>query len=164
MIWVIEGSVRDGQKDEPDSGTGPCDNLFVPEAVKVHVLQWVHKSKLTCYHGANHMLIFAQRHFWWPNMYRDIKESVSACPKITCNKSGNQLPAGFLLLPIPSCLWSHITVNFTTFLPLYAGTVYLFSKAAHFVTLPKLPSTLETTQLMVQHAWKLLVLIADYVA
>ncbi len=79
--------------------------------------------------------------------------------------------AGFLRpLPIPSPPWSHIALDFVTGLPPSAGnTVVLtvvdrFSKAAHFIPLPKLPSAKETAQLMVDHVFKIHGLPTDVVS
>uniref|UniRef100_A0AAQ4Q2C6 Integrase catalytic domain-containing protein n=1 Tax=Gasterosteus aculeatus aculeatus TaxID=481459 RepID=A0AAQ4Q2C6_GASAC len=78
------------------------------------------------------------------------------------SKSSHQAPAGLLRpLPIPHRPWSHIAVDFVTGLPPSEGnTVILtivdrFSKAVHFVPLPKLPSALETANLLVLHVFGL---------
>ncbi len=78
---------------------------------------------------------------------------------------------GFLRpLPIPSRPWSHIALDFVTGLPPSAGnTVVLtvvdrFSKAAHFIPLPKLPSAKETAQVMVDHLFKIHGLPTDVVS
>lgn len=57
-------------------------------------------------------------------------------------------------LPMPGRPWSHISLDFITGLPPLAGnttiltTVHQFSKAAHFIALPELPTALETAQLL----------------
>lgn len=62
-------------------------------------------------------------------------------------KSSHRPPAGFLRpLPFPGRPWSHMALDFVTGLPPSQGnTVILtvvdrFSKATHFIALPKLPS------------------------
>ncbi|KAI2655929.1 Transposon Tf2-6 polyprotein [Labeo rohita] len=64
-----------------------------------------------------------------------------------CSKTSNRPPAGLLQpLSVPSRPWSHISLDFVTGLPPSSGkTVVLtvvdqFSKATHFIALPKLPS------------------------
>ncbi|KAJ8369826.1 hypothetical protein SKAU_G00098540 [Synaphobranchus kaupii] len=81
------------------------------------------------------------------------------------------LPSGLLLsLPVPGRPWSHIGVDFVTGLPLSEGnTVILtivdrFSKAVHFVPLPKLPSALETAELLVLHVVRLHGIPSDIVS
>lgn len=85
----------------------------------------------------------------------DIQEYMAACPICAQNKTVNQ-PAARLLHPLstPSCPWSHIAFDFVTGLPPSSGdTVILtiinrFSKATYFVAVPKLPTALETAQLL----------------
>ena len=85
-----------------------------------------------------------------------------ACPVCGRSKATHQ-PSSSLLcpLPVPGRLWSHIGVDFVTGLPSYQGNdtiltiVDRFSKAVHFIPLPKLPSATETAELLVQHVVRL---------
>lgn len=93
-------------------------------------------------------------------MGQDIREFVAACPTCTRGKSSHRPPAGFLRpLFVPSCPLSHVALDFITgFPPLDGNTTFLtivghFSKAVHFVPLPKLPSA--TAQLLVHHVFRL---------
>lgn len=74
----------------------------------------------------------------------------------------HQPPPGLLtLLPIPRRPWSHIALDFISGLPPSGGhttilmVVDCFSKAAHFMPLPKLPTAAETGDLLVQHVFHL---------
>ncbi len=109
---------------------------------------------------------------WWPTRERDVRRFVASCHVCAQTKSSNTPPAGLLRpLPIPSRPWSHIALDFVTGLfPLSAGnTVILtvvdrFSKAAHFIPLPRLPSARETAQVMVDHVFKIHGLPSDIVS
>lgn len=108
------------------------------------------------------MITFLQRYFWWPTLSRDVREYVSACSTCARSKLGHQPPAGLLQpLPTPSRPWSHIAVDFVTSLPQSAGNTTImtivdrFSKAAHFVALPKLPTALETAQHLTNRVFRL---------
>ncbi|KAF7649216.1 hypothetical protein LDENG_00144960 [Lucifuga dentata] len=110
----------------------------------------------------NRTLSLLKRHFWWPAMETDTCAFVAACTVCARGKSTHHPPAGLLHpLPIPSCPWSHITLDFVTGLPPSQGnTVILtivdrFSKAVHFLALPKLPSARETADLLVLHVFRL---------
>lgn len=79
-----------------------------------------------------------------------------------CSKSSHRPPSGLLqLLPTPPRPWSHITVDFVTSLPPSEGNATIltvvdrFSKAVHFVPLPKLPTALEMANLLIQHVFRL---------
>lgn len=103
-----------------------------------------------------------QQRFWWSTLPEDTADFIRAC--ITCSqcKTLRQAPAGFLHpRPVPHHPWLHISPDFITGLSLSNGcTVILtvvdwFSKMAHFVALPKLPSAKETAELMFQHVFRL---------
>lgn len=79
---------------EPHPGTGPPERLFIPEAIQSIAL--VHTSNFSCHPGANRMVSFAKRLFWWPTMNDDIKEFVAACPTCAHNKSNDQPPVEVL--------------------------------------------------------------------
>lgn len=103
-----------------------------------------------------------RQRFWWPSMAADVRAFVAACTECAQNKATHR-PTAVLLqpLPIPSRPWSHITVDFVTGLPLSEGNntiltiVDWFSKAVHFVPLPKLPSALETSNPLISHVFRL---------
>lgn len=104
-------------------------------------------------------------------MEKDTKEFIAACSVCAQNKTSNRPPSGLLLpLPIPSRPWSHISLDFVTGLPSSNGnTVVLtivdrFSKFAHFVPLPGLPSSRETADLLVKHVFSLHGIPSDIVS
>jgi len=81
---------------------------------------------------------------------------------LRCGKGSNQPPAGLLQpLSVPSWPCSHIAMDFVTGLPPSGGmTVVLtvvdrFSKAAHFIPLPKLPSARETATVVLDHVFRI---------
>ena len=64
-------------------------------------------------------------------------------------------------LPVPHRPWSDISMDFVTGLPYSEGNtnvltvVDMFSKMAHFIGLPKLPSAKETADVMMNHVFRL---------
>ncbi len=161
-IWGVEQAVRRALSHVTRPPHAPEGTLFVPEVVRSAVLRWGHTSKLVAHPGVRGTLAAIRQRFWWPTRERDVRRFVASCHVCAQTKSSNTPPAGLLRpLPIPSRLWSHIALDFVTGLPLSAGnTVILtvvdhFSKAAHFIPLPKLPSAHETAQVMVDHVFKI---------
>ncbi|KAK2917253.1 hypothetical protein Q8A73_003999 [Channa argus] len=162
LTWEIERTVRTAQQQEPDPGTGPPGLLFVPSRVRSQVLQWAHCSKFSCHPGADRSIHLLQRHFWWPSLIKDTREFVAACATCARGKTPKKPPDGLLQpLPIPSRPWSHIALDFVTGLPPSHGNTTIltiidrFSKAVHFVPLPKLPTATETAELLTQHVLRL---------
>ena len=162
VSWEIESAIREAQLTQPDPGNGPPNCLFVPDSARAKVLQWAHSSNLACHPGRNRTVSLLRRHFWWPGMEADVRQFVSACSVCARGKSSHRPPAGLLLpLPVPGRPWSHIALDFVTGLPTSQGNTAIltivdrFSKAVHFVALPKLPTAHETADLLVHHVFRL---------
>ncbi len=152
-------------------GKCPAGMLPVPAALCPEVLPWGHASRLVCHPGIRRALFAIRQCFWWPTLAADVRQFVLACPTCAQCKPVNCPPDGLLHpLPIPSRPWSHIALDFVSGLPPSKGnTVILtvvdrFSKAVYFIPLPKLPSARETTQLMVDHVFRLHGLLVDVVS
>ncbi len=170
-IWGIERLVKRALSRSVVPRNVPRNLLFVPVTARFVVLQWAHSSKLTVHPGVRGTLSAIRQRFWWPTLERDARRFIASCTVCAQTKSSNSPPAGLLRpLPIPSRPWSHVALDFITGLPSSAGnTVILtvvdrFSKAAHFIPLPKLPSAKETAQIMVTHVFKIHGLPSDVVS
>ena len=112
-----------------------------------------------------------QRRFWWSTLAEDTQSFVNACPTCNQHKPTLQAPAGLLHpLPVPHRPWSHISLDFVTGLPPSSGNTTIltvvdrFSKMAHFVPLPKLPSAKGTAKLLLRHVVRLHGIPADVVS
>ena len=162
VTWDIEDKVRQGQDDHPAPSACPVDRLFVSANLRSQVLQWGHSSRLACHPGVKRTLALVRQRFWWGSMEEDTKEFVAACLTCSQHKSARHAPSGLLQpLPIAHRPWSHISLDFVTGLPPSDGNTTIltvvdrFSKSAHFIPLPKLPSAKETAELMLQHVFRL---------
>lgn len=105
-------------------------------------------------------------------MAADVWTFVAACTVCMRSKSSHRPSAG-LLQPLPHPTpppRSHIAVDFVTGLPPSEGNTAIltvvdrFSKVEHFVPLPKLPTTLETANLLIQHVFRLHGILRDIVS
>lgn len=170
-LLELEALVQEAQDHEPGPGNLPANCLFVPLSVRPQLLEWGHSSKVACHPGVTRTLALISQRFWWPSMKEDVQKFVAACDICVRNKSGNRPPAGFLRpLPVPHRPWSHIAADFVTGLPNSDGNACIltmvdcFSKAAHFVPLPKLPSAKQTAELLVLHVFCLHGLPSDVVS
>lgn len=147
-------STPDPGDGDPDPGCtsvsssgGPPNRELVPDTVKPQVLQWIHASKFSCHWDNDGILSRLKCHFCWPSMDQDTRSFVKACTVCTHGKSSNTPPSGLLQpLPLRGRTWSHISVDIVTGLPPSQGnTVILtivdsFSKATHYIAIPKLPT------------------------
>ena len=162
LTWEIEERVRAAAQDQPGPSACPPNRLLVPPNLRSEVLQWAHSTKLTCHPGIQRTKDVVQRRFWWTSLDEDVRGFVKACPTCNQHKPAHHAPAGLLHpLPVPHRPWSHISLDFVTGLPPSSGNTTIltvvdrFSKMAHFVPLPKLPSAKETAKLLLLHVIRL---------
>lgn len=107
------------------------------------ILSQFHDSPIGGHSGAYRTLRRIATYFWWKGMSKTVKNYVREC--IICQKvkSSNQKPQGLLLpLPMPSSVWSDISMDFITDLPKISSQTVIMvvvdrlSKYAHFIPLP----------------------------
>ena len=158
----IERKVREAVGSEAAPSGCADGRQYVPRESRAEVLQWGHASQLSGHPDNHRTLTFIQRKFWRPEMREDIASFVAACSVCAQTKVPHQLPQGLLQpLPIPHRAWSHIALDFVTGLPpsnrhnTILTVVDRVSKAVHFIPLTKLPSALETAQLLITHVIRL---------
>ena len=162
VSWQIESEVKSANGVSPAPSGCPQDRLFVPVSLRPQVIHWAHTSVLTCHPGVRRTVFFIKQRFWWPAMERAVKEYVGACPICAQNKFSSRAPMGLLQpLPVPHRPWSDISMDFVTGLPYSEGNTTVltvvdrFSKMAHFIALPKLPSAKETADVMMNNVFRL---------
>ncbi len=171
ITWEFETKVKTALEGVTPPPGCPPSRLFVPEGLRSNVIRWGHCSNVACHPGVNRTSCLVKQRFWWPLMARDIHDFVLACSVCATSKTSNRPPDGLLRpLSVPSRPWSHIALDFVTALPPSNGmTVVLtvvdrFSKAAHFIPLPKLPSAKETAVTVIDHIFRLHGLPMDVVS
>uniref|UniRef100_A0A1A8HXK5 Gypsy retrotransposon integrase-like protein 1 n=1 Tax=Nothobranchius kuhntae TaxID=321403 RepID=A0A1A8HXK5_NOTKU len=162
VTWEIRDRVLEALRVDPGPGNGPSNRLFVPQVMRGKVIHWAHTGKFSIHPGVSRTLALIKRSFWWPSIYKDVKEYVLACHVCAQHKGNNRSPAGLLCpLPVLSRPWSHIALDFVCGLPASRGfntiltIVDRFSKACHLVPLKSLPSSAITAQLLIKHVFRL---------
>ncbi|KAG9490480.1 hypothetical protein GDO78_006034 [Eleutherodactylus coqui] len=164
VVAAVESNVvpqlRNAQQDAP-LGV-PEGRWFVPETLRLRVMDESHSSILAGHPGFQGTLDLCSRHFWWPGMSQEICDFVKGCSVCARNKSQRRPPEGPLRpLPVPSSPWSQLSVDFITDLPesqkctTILVVVNRFSKMAHFVALKKLPSAKEFAKMFVKEIIRL---------
>uniref|UniRef100_A0A8C8DLA6 Gypsy retrotransposon integrase-like protein 1 n=1 Tax=Oryzias sinensis TaxID=183150 RepID=A0A8C8DLA6_9TELE len=161
LTWDIESKVLQAQGEETDHPPAPRGTLFVPSSLRSDVISWGHSSRVACHGGVHRTLSLLRKRFFWPSMDKDVREYVSACTTCARSKASSSAPAGLLHpLSTPNRPWSHLAIDFVTGLPPSRGnTVILtvidrFSKMAHFIPLPQLPTATETADIMINHVFR----------
>ncbi len=139
----------------------PADLVFVPEPFRQSLLLQVHASPSSGHPGVTATEHLLRNCFWWPTLLTDTTHFVRNCNTCSTTKSLRQLPAGLLQpLPTPRRPWSHVAIDFITDLPNSLGNTTIltivdqFSKACRLIPLPKLPSALETAELLCNQVFR----------
>ena len=140
----------------------PPGKTYVSPRLRLKVLKWGHSSLLAGHPGVRKTLQLISRRYWWPSLEKDISEFVQSCSVCARDKTPRQRPAGFLQpLPIPETPWSNIAMDFVTDLPPSHGKTIIwvvvdhFSKMAHFIPLPALPSAPQLAKHFLRHIFRL---------
>lgn len=99
-----------------------------------------------------HKLHLTKKHFWLPNVDKNVKNFVTAFSTCAQNKNSTACP-----LPSPSRPWTHSPSTSPVFpclkVTFICNIISHFSKTAHFIPLAKLPSVFETAQIMIKHVF-----------
>ncbi|MGL5904955.1 MAG: integrase catalytic domain-containing protein [Cetobacterium sp.] len=86
---------------------------------------------------------------------------MQGCRECAISKIPRHLPAGKLLpLPVPDRPWSHLGVDFITDLPVSEGNTAIlvvvdrFSKSCRLISLPGLPTAMETAEILFNQVFR----------
>jgi len=116
--------------------------IYVPkdEELRVEII-WLHHDILAAEHGGRwKMTELVIRNYWWPGVTKNIGKYVENCDMCQRMKNRTEAPVGKLMMnEVLEKVWTHLTVDFITKLPLVAGKNVILvvcnrlSKMAHFV-------------------------------
>ena len=102
------------------------------------------------------------RNYWWPGVTRDVGKYVEGCDLCQRMKNRTEEPAGKLKLSeVPQKMWSHLTVDFITKLPVVAEKDAILvvcdrlSKMTHFVATTEGTLAEGLARLFQDNVWKL---------
>ncbi len=150
--WDIMTEITHANRQIQPPPECPADLVFVPEHFRQPLLNQVHTSPSSGHPGITATEHLLRNRFWWPTLLTDAANFIHNCNICNTTKS---LPAGLLQpLPTPRRPWSHVAIDFITDLPNSQGNTTIltivdrFSKDCRLIPLPKLPTSLETAELL----------------
>nr|XP_054592065.1 uncharacterized protein LOC107372597 isoform X3 [Nothobranchius furzeri] len=79
ISWDITNKVLEAQRHEPDPGTGPPHKIYVPSSTRGALIHWAHTARFSIHPCLGRTITLIRKTFWWPSMYKDVKEYISAC-------------------------------------------------------------------------------------
>lgn len=136
--------------------------LYVPEGpCRLRVLQSRHDFPSAGHFGYNKTMELISRDFWWPQMWKSVKNYVTTCDICSRSKIPRHRPYGLLHpLPIPEKPWSSISMDFIVDLPESKSFDSIFvvvdrlTKMAHFVPCTKSVTGEEAARLFLENIYK----------
>jgi len=137
--------------------------IYVPEGeLRGEVIRLYHDIPVGGYGGRWKMTKLVTRNYWWPGVTKEVGRYVNGCNAYQRYKNRSEAPAGKLMPnAIPEKLWSHISADFITKLPLAQGYDAIlvvcdrFSKMAHFIATTKKTLAEGLAKLFRDQVWRL---------
>ena len=108
---ILTYSVIENDEDE--------ERICIPNGeIKSKILNDYHNSVVAGHMGYLRTYEVIHRHFYWPKMFKEIKNYIARCEECQKNKSTNQAPQGYLQpIPLPKQKWYKISMDFIVQLP-----------------------------------------------
>jgi hypothetical protein len=138
------------------------ERLYIPKGpTRLRVLQSRHDFPAAGHFGYNKTLELISRDFWWPQMWKEVKEFVLSCDICSRSKNPRHRPYGLLQpLPIPHRPWSSVSMDFITDLPPSNSFDSIFvvvdrlTKMAHFIPCKKTSSSEDTARFFLDNVYR----------
>jgi len=144
-------------------GSARHAKLVVPASIRTDIIKEYHDATTAGHPGIKKTIELVERHFWWPDLHKDVKSYVQSCQSCQKNKPINHAPYGRLQpVEIPDTPWLHINLDFFGPFPATkSGHSYCMSvtdrltRMAHFVPCTRNVTGKEAATLFAQHIFRL---------
>ncbi|XP_073465040.1 uncharacterized protein [Aquarana catesbeiana] len=101
--------------------------IFVPEGLRVTILELCHDHALAGHFGVTKTADLVLRTFWWPQVPKDCKKYVESCTICARNKVSRTRAWGLLKpLPVPDRPWKMLSIDLIVELPPAEGHTAIF--------------------------------------
>jgi len=121
--------------------------IYIPEGEPREEIIQLHYNTLVGGHeGRWKTAELVARNYWWPGVTKEVERYVDGYDMYQWYKNRSEAPAGKLMPnAIPEKLWSHISVDFITKLPLAQGYDTILVVCDHFSKIVYFIATTEKT-------------------
>jgi len=131
--------------------------IYVPEGdLRREIIQLHHNTPVGGYRGRWKMAELIARNYWWPGVMKEVGRYIDGCDACQRYKNQSEAPAGKLMPnAILEKLWSHISADFITKLPLAQEYDAILVVCNHFIATTEKTLAEELAKLFQDHVWKL---------
>ena len=131
--------------------------IYVPEGdLRREIIQLHHNTPVGGYRGRWKMAELIARNYWWPGVMKEVGRYIDGCDACQRYKNQSEAPAGKLMPnAILEKLWSHISADFITKLPLAQEYDAILVVCNHFIATTEKTLAEGLTKLFQDHVWKL---------
>src|SRR6266436_2690941 len=149
-------------KNGPRSLTKGLEDWNLEDGLILHrdIVKTYHESLATGHPGRWKTYELVSRDYWWPGMSAFIHKFVEGCTLCQTTKNQPRTQVPLQPNPVPEAIWSSVTMDFITDLPISLGfdslfvVVDRFSKATIIVPCCKTITADETSQLYMNNVWR----------
>ena len=109
--------------------------IYVPPSgdLRLCVLCTYHDHPVSGHFGINKTLALLHREYTWPEVRTMVTDYCRSCTTCSRNKAKHHKPYGLhRQLPVPSCLWNSISMDFIEHLPTSEGLTSILVVVDHF--------------------------------
>jgi len=93
--------------------------LCIPQGERVNIIREAHSSLIVVHFGVGKMVANLKRYCYWPKMNESVSRYVRGCSLCATSKPSNIKLGLYTPLPVPSCPWEIISMDFVGGLPMY---------------------------------------------
>jgi len=131
--------------------------IYVPEGdLRREIIQLHHNTPVGGYRGRWKMAELIARNYWWPGVMKEVGRYIDGCDACQRYKNQSEAPAGKLMPnAILEKLWSHISADFITKLPLAQEYDAILVVCNHFIATTEKTLAEGLAKLFQDHVWKL---------
>lgn len=122
LVKEVQRQLKEGKGEDFEFNVGLLffrGILYVPpSSARLKVLQVRHDLPAAGHFGVNNTIELVSRDYWWPQLWKFVKEYIWSCDICSRAKGTCYRPYGLLQpLPIPNGPWLSLSLDFITDLP-----------------------------------------------
>ena len=91
--------------------------LCIPQTERVNTIREAHTSLISGHFGVSKTIAQLQRFCYWQRMHETISRYIKGCTMCAKSKPSNRKLGLYTPLPVPSCTWESVSMEFVGGLP-----------------------------------------------